>query len=258
MTGLATTADRASLIKLYQHDPHLHIYALVDLQQFWSQSRWWQDGEAAIGFVTLPEGDHVAYAVSSRAPQQTLQLMSQVHHEFGPGLVTGVTGIAQQLTADGRSVGWHRGYRRFYLPTPASQAAEFAANVPVDSLGPTDRDELQEFYDRAPDAAFFRPSMTADHTFCGVRDGGRLVAAAGTHVYDQSLRVAAIGAVLTDPDYRGHGLGKAVTAGVIDRLRDRAKIVGLNVTDTNAPAIRVYESLGFRAGLAYEECEITD
>lgn len=45
-------------------------------------------------------------------------------------------------------------------------------------------------------------------------------------------------------DIRPLGLGRAVTAAVLHRLR-HLPTVGLNVREDNVPAIRVYESLGF-------------
>ena len=50
----------------------------------------------------------------------------------------------------------------------------------------------------------------------------------------------------------GRGLGRLVTAAVIDELRD-VETIGLNVREDNAAAIRVYESLGFRKHCDFRE-----
>jgi ribosomal protein S18 acetylase RimI-like enzyme len=51
-------------------------------------------------------------------------------------------------------------------------------------------------------------------------------------------------------------LGRAVTAAVARRLRPRVPTIGLNVAAANAPARRIYASIGFTDILTYEEAEI--
>jgi predicted GNAT family acetyltransferase len=63
--------------------------------------------------------------------------------------------------------------------------------------------------------------------------------------------------VYTHPSYRGRGLGRSVTAGVVARLGDRADVVGLNVHADNAPARRIYDSIGFTPIHAYDEAQLT-
>lgn len=91
---------------------------------------------------------------------------------------------------------------------------------------------------------FFYSSMVTDGVFFGVYEGGDLIAAAGTHLVARDEGAAAIGNVYTRRDRRGRGYGRMVTSAVLHELRD-LETVGLNVRADNAPAIRVYESLGF-------------
>jgi ribosomal protein S18 acetylase RimI-like enzyme len=91
---------------------------------------------------------------------------------------------------------------------------------------------------------FFYSSMVTDGVFFGVYEDQGLIAVAGTHLVARDEGAAAIGNVYTRRDRRGRGLGKLVTAAVIDELRD-VETIGLNVRVDNRSAIRVYESLGF-------------
>ena len=253
--------DPAELVAHFSDDPRLHIYALADLAEpVWSASRWWRRGPAVVGLVVLPDAGHrIVYAVSSRAPEATTRLLVELEAAFPAGtLVTAPSGAADALDAV-RPCRWRRPYERYWLPEdvelpPAAPPAGFR----LVELGTDDGDRLRALYLRQPDAAFFLPSMLADRTFVGCEVGGDLVAVAGTHVVSSSIRrpLAAIGAVFTDPDHRGRGLGRLVTLEVCHRLRQRSAVIGLNCAVANTPAASVYRRLGFEALLRYDELEL--
>lgn len=59
--------------------------------------------------------------------------------------------------------------------------------------------------------------------------------------------MVAIGNVFTRPDWRGRGLAARCTAAVVREALDAGlNPIVLNVRIDNAPAIHVYEKLGFR------------
>jgi GNAT superfamily N-acetyltransferase len=92
----------------------------------------------------------------------------------------------------------------------------------------------------------FSPAQVEQGVFYGVLDGGVLVAVAGTHLVSDTYGVAAIGNVFAHPDYRGRGYATLATGAVAAALLRRGiRDVVLNVAQANAPAIHVYEKLGF-------------
>ena len=98
------------------------------------------------------------------------------------------------------------------------------------------------------------PAESVAHgIYYGVRRGGRLVAAAGTHVISRSYGLAAVGNVYTRRDARGQGLAKQVTSAVTAELLESVGQVVLNVRADNAPAIAVYKALGYREHVGFEE-----
>lgn len=100
----------------------------------------------------------------------------------------------------------------------------------------------------------FSPEEIERGVFYGLRRGGQLIAAAGTHVVSERGQIAALGNVMTRPDHRGAGLATVVTSAVIGELIDRGvRTIGLSVGRANAPAIRVYEKLGFRKHAPFHE-----
>jgi ribosomal protein S18 acetylase RimI-like enzyme len=79
--------------------------------------------------------------------------------------------------------------------------------------------------------------------FRGIFDGDTLVALAGERLrLDGYTEVAT---VCTHPDYRGRGYARAVVSAVAQRIVESGSVPFLGVDDTNTPAIRLYEQLGF-------------
>jgi ribosomal protein S18 acetylase RimI-like enzyme len=100
----------------------------------------------------------------------------------------------------------------------------------------------------------FSPDEITRGVFCGVRQNDRIIAVAGTHVVSARGRIAALGNIMTHPDWRGRGLASMATSAVVARLIDRGvRTIGLSVSRENAAAIRVYEKLGFKKHAAFHE-----
>lgn len=104
----------------------------------------------------------------------------------------------------------------------------------------------------APD--FFHRQQLERGVFCGVREGERLVAAAGTHLVSPAFGLGTIGNVYVRRDRRRRGLGQLVTAAVTAELLAMGlTTIALNVRADNVVAIRVYEKLGFRHSCSFFE-----
>lgn len=79
--------------------------------------------------------------------------------------------------------------------------------------------------------------------FFGIRIDGRLAAMAGERM--NLAGHAELSGVCTHPDFRGRGLSRALSAFVSHRFLDRGDTPILHAFATNAPAISLYESMGF-------------
>jgi len=136
-----------------------------------------------------------------------------------------------------------------HLPAPTRE---------VIRLSSSERSAVEQLYadggacGESPD--FFSPSMLDEGVFYGAWENRQLVAAAGTHLVVPSEDIAAVGNVYTRRDRRGRGLAASVTSAVAgELLRMGIRTVVLNVNQSNAPAIRVYERLGFTRHCPYYE-----
>jgi RimJ/RimL family protein N-acetyltransferase len=122
----------------------------------------------------------------------------------------------------------------------------------VRRLLPADIGELNRLY-QLGFASWLPSSSIADGVYFGIRLGGRLVAAAGTHVISREARLAVVGNVLTHVDYRGRGFATAVTGAVTAELLRTSDQVVLNVRSDNPPALQAYRRLGYAEHVRFEE-----
>ena len=80
--------------------------------------------------------------------------------------------------------------------------------------------------------------------FFGVRMDGRLAAMAGERMKQDGY--TEVSGVCTHPDFRGRGLARLLSQFVAGRVSHRGEVPYLHAFATNAPAIALYEGLGFK------------
>jgi ribosomal protein S18 acetylase RimI-like enzyme len=134
-------------------------------------------------------------------------------------------------------------------------AAHFQCLQMVAGDVPEPRDDV-ELVDLAADdvpemlalVAAARPGPFAQRTiemgrYLGHKAGGRLVAMAGERMRCDGF--TEVSAVCTAEDFRGRGLGGALTSAVVRHIRSRGDEAFLHVAETNVTAQRLYLELGF-------------
>jgi ribosomal protein S18 acetylase RimI-like enzyme len=119
-------------------------------------------------------------------------------------------------------------------------------------LAPADIADLNRLYGLGF-TTWLPADAIANGVYYGVRVGGRLVAAAGTHVISPRARLGVVGNVMTHPDFRGRGLAKLTTSAVTAELLRTCDDVVLNVRSDNPPAIAAYRALGYHEHCRFEE-----
>lgn len=76
-----------------------------------------------------------------------------------------------------------------------------------------------------------------------VKQDGKMVSAAGVHLVTH--QISQLDNIITDEAYRNRGFATACTNVLAQDLASKGRIISLFVRADNAPAIRVYEKLGF-------------
>lgn len=237
--------DRDAIRAILGADPRWSLYALGDLAPGYFEHCEWHAPSAGAPAVLLLYRAVTPPVLFASGPAQAVALLADEITE--PAVYLHVQPeTARALAASYRFVE-RKPMLRMVLD-PARFRPESGAGVV--RLGGADAARVERLYadgresGESPD--FFFPSMLERGVFCGVEDDGELVAVAGTHLAVPEEGVAAVGNVYTRRDRRGQGLAGCLTSAVTrELLRMDIPVVGLNVSQRNAAAIRVYQRLGF-------------
>ena len=244
-----TTVDRAILRGFLERDRLLAAYAICDLDdREFGRTKW--------GIATI--GEHlVAVGVEYSGP--TPQPMFLMGRNDGVAAIlrdvlrpraayvavasSAVATIAQLYRVEpGPPMIRMHVDRTTFRPYPAS----------VERLLPVEVSELNRLY-QLGFAAWLPAGAIAEGVYFGIRAGGRLAAAAGTHVISREGGIGVVGNVMTHSEYRNRGFAKAVTSAVTAELLRICDDVVLNVRSDNPPAIAAYRGLGYTEHCRFEE-----
>ena len=248
--------DRSQIERFLRRDPHLHLYSLGDLDDFfWPYTLWYGHGEggALDAVALLYAGMEVPTLLAlSRDREPMSALVRSIRHLLPPRFYAHLSpGLAPALEPAYELV-THGLHLKMALDPAGLPGAPDSPDGVV-RLGSADLPALLEFYAEAYPGNWFDPRMVETGRYYGIREGGRLASVAGIHVYAPELGAAALGNIATLPSRRGSGYGTRVTAHLCRSLLADGCAVGLNVKADNGAAIACYRSLGFRAVAEYEE-----
>jgi ribosomal protein S18 acetylase RimI-like enzyme len=154
--------------------------------------------------------------------------------------------------------GWLVSARSFILQMlPAGSEQPESDDDDIQVLGIADRPSMLALSHIAfPD--YFRERTAELGTYLGIFAGGRLVAMAGERLAVGGLQE--ISGVCTQPDFGGRGYARRLTQALMRRHRQRGVGSFLHVSEANAAARRLYDSMGFdtRAALPMAKIERID
>jgi len=247
--------DKARIEAFLRKDAELHIYSLGDLDDsFWPRTTWygWQGNGEVQDIVLIYRGTEVPTVVGiSERPQALGERIHEVipllPRRFYAHLSPGVEDAFRRT----HRLDFHGPHCKMALRNPSRLATVDGAGAV--RLGQKDQDELLGLYDESYPGNWFDPRMLQTGQYFGLRLDGRLVSAAGVHVYSERYRVAAVGNVVTHPAHRSRGCGRLVTGRLCQSLLETVRHIGLNVKSDNDAAIACYKKLGFEIIAPYGE-----
>ncbi|MER7754761.1 GNAT family N-acetyltransferase [Kitasatospora sp. NPDC097643] len=253
--SLISLHDRSALAARFGADPALHLFELGDLDDvLWPHTTWYatdaDHGPVALLYCggRLPVLLAFARPAAAAALDELLrELRPFLPRRFTAGLPDG----AERALAPDYRVEHRTPLLRMILPGHAQLPARLPHQV--EPLTPSDLADLRALLAASYPEAWFDERMLTGGGYVGVREGGRLLAAAGVHVHSPAQRVAVLGNVTTLPEARGRGLARSCVTALCRHLAATTDHLGLNVRTDNAPAIRLYEQLGFTTVTGYHE-----
>lgn len=257
--------SRDEIEPILRQDTFLHLYELGDLDDFfWQYTTWYglkDQGQVRQVCLVYTGTDLPVLLGLSAEPTTGLEELLRAIKKILPGRIYAhLSGKAVTALQDGYQAESHGVHDKMALTRPSHLAAVgTSAAVP---LTPDDLPQLQALYDASYPGNWFDPRMLETGCYFGIRagdyPGSSILSVAGVHVYSPRYRVTVLGNITTHPQYRGRGLGKAVTARLCQALLPHVDHIGLNVRTDNQAAIAVYRSLGFETVGAYEEFMLED
>jgi len=245
-----TTTDRELIRSFLERDRIFAAYALADLEDRDTGRARWGIARAGDEVVSLV----LEYGGPAPQPLFILGRDDGVEAILRDVIRPSIAYIAC-LPANQAAV--ERRYRLEAGPQMVRMSVDAATFRPafdpgVERLLPTDAGELNRLY-RLGFGSWLPPQAIADGVYYGIRVNGRLVAAAGTHVIGRRARIAVVGNVLTQPEFRGRGYAEATTSAVTAQLLEFCDHVVLNVRSDNPPALNAYRRLGYAEHVRFEE-----
>ncbi len=119
-----------------------------------------------------------------------------------------------------------------------------------------DYEQIMTLYNSFYPANFFDKRMLETGKYFGYFEDlqkSKLRGVAGIHVYSEKYRVAALGNIAIDREYRGRSICKRLTSALCIDLLKTVDNIGLNVHCENHSAINCYKKIGFEIIGEYEE-----
>lgn len=135
---------------------------------------------------------------------------------------------------------------------PTAEVPEFGEDTGI-VLGEADKHAMRELTQTAfPD--FFRERTADLGLYLGIYEGPMLVAMAGERLALSGLQE--ISGVCTHPVFTGRGYARRLTQALLCRHRQRGVRSFLHVSEANAGARRLYDSMGFVVRASLPMCKV--
>lgn len=246
--------DKKEIESFLRRNVYLHLYSIGDLDDFfWKYTTWYAWAECGeIRAVALLYSGQMPPTLLALSQEDVMQKLLQsilpllpckFHAHLSPG-----GEVVLKRKYEMNSHGQH--YKMALNNKALSHGVDCSEVV---RLASEDLGEILQLYAEGYPGNWFDARGLQTKQYFGIRRENRLVSVAGVHVYSEQYKVAAMGNVVTHPDYRGSGLGKSVTARLCRSLSEKVDYIGLNVKSDNRVAVSMYERLGFEVIDSYAE-----
>ncbi|RCK78152.1 MAG: Acetyltransferase [Candidatus Ozemobacter sibiricus] len=270
--------DKGIIEEVLRRDTDLHVYEIGDLDNFfWPHTLWFARPEPAP--IASGSGLPASSPTSAVLGADRLSALALLYVGQSPPtflalgrpeplreLVRAIAGLLPPWFYAHLSPGVEQALEEKFLLEPhgthfkmSLKDHETVRASPHEGsvrLGPEHLTEVLQLYAESYPGNWFEPRLLETREYVGLRDGGRLVCIAGTHVFSPAYRVAALGNITTLPSHRHRGLATRATRDLCRSLLEKVDHIGLNVAADNRHAIACYRRLGFEIVATYGEFSV--
>ena len=258
--SLVEPSDKNEILNLLEQDPYLNMYSIGDLdERFWPVTDWY--GLSSAGrlqsVICIYKGGEIPTLMAlidikdSCSAENMLELLTSISPRLPDYFFAHLSpGLENYFR---KSYSFESSAEHNKMALTGMSLLESAVRGAAVRLHHDDIPALIELYTKSYPGNWFAPDMFDLNRYFGIREGGKIISAAGTHVYSPEYKASALGNITTHPDQRGRGLGAEVTAALSRYLISEGMRVGLNVSKNNESAIACYKKIGFVTCAQYGE-----
>jgi ribosomal protein S18 acetylase RimI-like enzyme len=252
--------EKGEIESFLRRNVPLHLYELGDLDDFyWPHTTWYamREGGKLRALLLLYTGGLLPVVLAlceDEVVSLHRELMRSIFHQLPRRFYTHVTPGVEKAFSHGSVLSSMGAHLRMILKDAVPLGSMDTSSVLPLSIN--DVGMLMDFYELCYPGHTFSPGMAQYDSYWGIKKDGKIVSAAGVHVYSQHYGVAALGNIATHPDFRRRGLGTAVTAKLCEVLLKSVRTIGLNVRMDNVPAIDMYKNLGFSIEVKFNQYKV--
>ena len=247
---IAETRDKKTLENFLRKDPYLHFYEIGDLQEkLFPNTQWFvitdKCGITAAALLYRAKEINIFYLLEDSAPDAAKELLSGIATKLPEKMYCLLSPYLVDLMAEKYSFEKAVSYDKMKLTGDIFIGRNIKYPEYTYRINSNDAETVGEFLREINPGAFFNGGMLKTGKYFCIRKNASLIATAGVHLYSKEYSVAAIGNVATLPEERGKGYATSVMASLCADLWHDVRTIGLNVRSDNAPAIKIYQNLGF-------------
>lgn len=253
---LVSVHDKKTIEDFLRKNTDLNIYQVGDLDNFFWNSTIWFGLESdntleSLVLIYLSPSIPVLLAFSEEKEKITL-LLKEVLNYLPNKFYAHLSPTLEEIFVDNYKHQFNGEHLKMSLKNHA-KLAEVDTSM-VNLISSVELAELNRFYAESYPENWFDLRMLETKQYFGIKENNYFLSVAGIHVYSEKYKVSALGNITTNPNHRGKGLAKKVTAKLCKSLMEKGvENIGLNVLSSNEIAIKCYTGLGFEKTAIYNE-----
>ncbi|HMS66101.1 MAG TPA: GNAT family N-acetyltransferase [Ignavibacteria bacterium] len=253
-------SDKKLIENHFRKNTDLNLYQLGDLDEFfWKFTEWfglYEENEIK-QIVLIYKGTDLAViiALCDNGLEEMKYLIEKIKMNLPDKFYSHLSkGLAETLS-DKYELTSHGTYLKMTLDKERFLNNHEIKDKNVRRLKVSELNDIQEIYKRSYPGNWFDKRMLETGKYFGYFNeaNGKLAGVSGIHVYSPLYKVAVLGNITTDPEFRGLQICRKTTSALCWDLFETVDNIGLNVNKENTAAIQSYKNVGFEITGEYEE-----